>query len=161
MLPNPPNPGKKTNCWEIIYSHNLLNSAPRYTFSSSFLLPVKTSLLMPLECCWQQLYFKYIRLYKLPLIRLKRRYMAFKSHPKSHPYINPEFSGISAEKRKNILVYMSLSWVVERGRFRAFISLKRIQNFSKNIFTLIRANQPSHILEKQTDWCYILGSLKH
>jgi len=31
------------------------------------------------------------------------------SYSKSHPYINPEFSGISAEKRKNILVYMSLS----------------------------------------------------
>ena len=97
-------------------------------------MPVKTPLLRPLKRCWQQHNFKYIRLYKLPLIRLKRRYMAFKSHPKSHPYINPEFSGISAEKRKNILVYMSLSWGVERGRFRAFISLKGIQNISLNIY---------------------------
>jgi len=37
---------------------------------------------------------------------LKRRYMDFIGYYKSHPYINPEFYGILAEKRGNIHLYL-------------------------------------------------------
>ena len=56
LIPNPPNPDK-TN-W---LQRNYLFSEPTKisstkTHSSLFLLPVKTSLLMALESCWQQRY---------------------------------------------------------------------------------------------------------